>query len=77
MRIGLSEELEGKSQQRVAGENGGRFIKTSMQGRSTAARIAVVERGQIIVDEAVAVHHLDRSRDTQRTGSLYSKKIGA
>jgi hypothetical protein len=48
-----------------------------MQGRSTAARIAVVERGQIIVDEAVAVHHLDRSRDTQRTGSLYSKKIGA
>ena len=60
--------LEGEGLERVAGENGGGFAEDDVAGRLAAAKIVVVERGQVIVDEGVGVEHLQRGSELGCSG---------
>ena len=44
---------------------------------AAAAQIAVVHRRQIVVDERIGMHHLDRRRDLQRAASRHPEKLSA
>ena len=55
----LRDGLEGERLQRVARKDGGSFTEGDMARRLAAAKVVVVERGQIVVDERVGVQHLD------------------
>src|SRR5699024_3063320 len=48
-------ECEGFGLQGVSGQDGGRFIKSAVDGGLAASFIVVVHGGQIVVDEAVGV----------------------
>ncbi len=50
----------------VAGEDRGRLVEGLVAGRPAAAQIAVVHRRQIVVDQRIGVHHLDRRGDLKR-----------
>ena len=54
---------KGLGQQAVAGQNGGGFVELLVHCRPAAPQIAVVHGRQIVVDQAVAVHHFDRCAD--------------
>ena len=61
-RVGMGrlagQHVEGIGQQPVAGENGGRLVIGPVRRRPAAAQIVVVHRRQIVVHQAVAMHHL-------------------
>ncbi len=48
-----------------------------MRARPAAPEVVVVERRQVVVNETVAMHHLDRRGDAQRAGPLHPEQIGA
>ena len=62
----VGEDVEGKRQQAVAGEDGGRLVEGAVHGRLAAAQIVVVHRRQVVMDQRVAVHAFERRRDAQR-----------
>ena len=49
---------EGVGQQGVARKDGGGFIEGLVAGGAATAQIVIIHRGQIVVDEAVGMHHL-------------------
>ena len=57
----LGQEVEGARQQRVAGQDRDRLAEHHVRGRLAAAQVVVVHRGQVVVDQAVGVDHLDRA----------------
>ena len=65
MRIGIRQHLERHGQQPVAGEHRGRLVELLVASRPAAPQIAVVHRRQIVVDQRIGVHHLDRRGDLQ------------
>src|SRR5690606_18544180 len=66
MRGGIGHQLECKRQQRIAGEDGGRFVILAMQRRTAAAEIVIVHGRQIVMHEAVSVHAFDCARGAQQ-----------
>ena len=62
----LRDGLEGERLQCVAGEDRDGFAEGHVAGGLAAAQIVVVERGQIVMDQRVGVHHLDRSAEVGR-----------
>ena len=66
MGVGMRQHLEGQGQQAVARQHRGRVVELLVAGRAAAAQIAVVHRRQIVVDQRIGMHHLDRRRDLQR-----------
>ena len=63
------QDRESERLQRIADENGGRFIIGAMAGGAAAAQIIIVHRRQIIVHEAVDVNELDRRGGRIEVGS--------
>ena len=59
-RCGLGHMPEGEGEERVAGEDRGRFVEGLVDGGLAAAEVVVVHRGQVVVDQRVAVEELDR-----------------
>ncbi len=66
----LGEQLEGHGEQRVAHEDRGGLVELDVHGRTTAALVVVVHRGQVVVHERVGVHQLDRRRCGQGEGPI-------
>jgi len=59
-RVVFDEEREGVGEQGVTGKNGGGLVELFVRGGVPAAKVVVVHRGQVVVDEGVSVHALDR-----------------
>lgn len=71
----MRQDLEGEGQQPVAREHRGRFVEFLVAGRPPAPQIAVVHRREVVVDEAVGVHHLDRAGDLERAPALHREEM--
>ena len=63
--------------QRIAGEDGGRFVEGLVVGGLAAAQIVIIHGRQIVMDQAVGVHHLDGAGDAQRRGARDAELPGA
>ena len=61
-RAGVGDPLERQRQQRVAGQDRGRLAERLVVARAAAPEVVVVHRRQVVVDQRVAVHQLDRAR---------------
>ena len=55
----LSDGLEGKGLEGVAGEDGDGFAEDFVAGGLAPAKVVVIEGGQVVVDEGVGVEHFD------------------
>ena len=77
MSCGMGENFESQCQQRVAGKNGGGFIKRFVNGRTPAPQIVIVHRRQIIVNERVTMYAFKRRRSVQRRFIRHAAKPGA
>ncbi len=68
-RIGMGflarENVEGKGEQRVAGEDRGRIVIGTMQRRTAATQIVVVHRRQVVMDQRIAMHAFERGAGHQ------------
>ena len=69
MHLGARHNIEGKSQQRVAGENCGGFVESFVNGRAAAPQVVVVHRRQIVMHQRVAVQALERGAGQQSAGT--------
>lgn len=58
--VALGEQGEGVREQRIAGEERGRFVELFVRGGTAAAEVIVVHARQVVVDERVGVEALDR-----------------
>ena len=68
--------VEGKRQQAVAGEDGGRFVESLVRGRAAAPQVVVVHRREVVVRERIAVHAFDRASDHQRLRTRHAEQAG-
>ena len=62
----ISDDVEGKRQQAVAGKDGRRLVEGLVHGGLAAAQIVIVHRRQVIVDERIAVNAFEGRRHAQR-----------
>ena len=56
-----SKDFETEGKEGVTRKNGHRFAELHMARRSPAPQIVVVDRGEIVVDQAEAVNQLNRA----------------
>ena len=69
-RVGMGllvrQHFERLRQQTVAGQDGRGLVELTVDGGPAAPQVGIVHGRQIVVDEAVAVHHFDGGCGTQR-----------
>ena len=58
--------LEGQRQQAVAGQDRRRLVERLVAGRPAPPQVVVVHRRQVVVDQRIGVHHLQRAGRRQR-----------
>ena len=73
---GIDQHLEGQRQQRIAREDGGRLAELDVTGRLAAAKIVVVHGRQVVMDQGIAVHQLDRRADAQGAALGHAEHAG-
>src|SRR5947209_2380113 len=66
MRHRIGNDVECIGEQSVAGEDRRRLVEGTVRRRTAAAEIVVIHGGEIVVDERIAVDHLERRAGTQR-----------
>jgi hypothetical protein len=64
------QDLEGESEQGVAGEKGGRLIESAVKTREAPAGWAVVEARQVVMDQGEAMDELDRASGAERRSGV-------
>lgn len=72
---GPGDVLEGKCEERVAGEDSDVLPEDLVVGRFTAAEVVVVHAGEVIVDEGHGVDHLDGAGSGHRGGGGSSDEL--
>ncbi len=65
MGVGLRQHLEGIGQKPIAGEHRGRVVELLVAGRLPTPEVAVVHRRQVVVNQRIGVHELDRDGGLQ------------
>ena len=60
---------EAEGEQRVARQYGGGFVEHFMAGRAAAPEVAVVDRGQVVVNQGIGVEALHGDGGRQRVGA--------
>ena len=63
--------------QAVARKDGHRLAMGHMEGRAAAPEVVVVQRGQVVVDEAERMDHLDRRRRRQTVFKPSADRVAA
>jgi hypothetical protein len=71
------QQLERQRQQRVSRQDRGPFVEGLVHGGLTAAQIVVVHGRQVVVNERIAVHALERRRRFQRGLMCNAEQAGA
>ena len=66
MRVGVGQHPEGRGQQTVSSENRRRLVELFVARRAAAAQIAIVHRGQVVMNEGIGMDHLDRRGRSQQ-----------
>ena len=69
---GVGRHVEGVGEQTVAGEDGGRLVVGLVRRRAAAPQVVVVHRRQVVVDERVAMDHLERAGGAQHTVATWT-----
>jgi hypothetical protein len=80
----VGDGVEGEGLEGVAGEDGDGFAEEDVAGGLAAAKVVVVEGGEVVVDEGVGVEHLEGGAEVGRAfgdaeaagdhaGSLHAK----
>lgn len=64
--VALGEQGKGVREQRIAGEERGRFVELFVRGGTAAAEVVVVHARQVVVDERVGVEALNRDGSGER-----------
>ena len=73
---GIGQHLEGERLQGVAGEDGGRLVEGAVHRRLAAAEVVVVHRGQVVMDQRIAMQKLDRRAGAQRPVARAPEQAG-
>jgi hypothetical protein len=60
MGLRATENVEGKGEKAVTGQDSGRLIECLVRRRTASAEVVIVHRGQIVVCQRVAMHALQR-----------------
>src|SRR5262245_1733668 len=60
----------GESQESVTGKDGGGFTECFVASGLAAAKVVVIERGEIVVDEGVGVNELDSASGIERRSDV-------
>ena len=71
MGIFVGQHFKRLGQQRITGQNRCRLVKLLVAAGLAATQIVVIHRRQIIMDQRIAVHHLDRGRHTKGGSARY------
>ena len=66
MDLVAGDDVEGKRQQAVAGEDCGGVVGGLMQGRSAPAQVAVVHRRQVVMNQRITMDAFERCAGQQR-----------
>ena len=65
MGCGIGHHVEGVGEQAVASQNCGRLVKSAMDGGRAPAQIVVVHGGQVVMNQRIAMHQLQRAGRAQ------------
>jgi hypothetical protein len=65
-----ADNFESKSEESVAGENGGGFAEFFVASGFAATKIVVIERGKIVMNERVGVDEFDRASGMESGGDV-------
>ena len=68
------ENVEGESEQRVAGEDRGRIVIGLVRGRPAAPQIVVVHRRQIVMHQRIAMDAFERGAGHQRVLARHAEQ---
>ncbi len=68
--------VERIGQQRVAGQDRGGLVERDMGGRAAAPQVVVVHGGQVVVDQRIAMNHLERRTGPERPLALEAERPG-
>ena len=60
MRLRATENVEGKGEKAVTGQDGGRLIECLVRGRTASAQVVIVHGGQVVVRQRVAMNAFQR-----------------
>ena len=74
---GRRQQLERQGEQRVARQDAGPFVEGLVHGGLAAAQIVVVHGRQIVMNERIAVHALERRRRLHRGLGCNAEQAGA
>src|SRR5690606_24874443 len=73
---GVGQHAEGVGQQRIAGQDRGGLVIGLVDGGAAAPQRVVVHGGQVVVDERIAMHHLDGEAGRQGGGGRHGEDGG-
>ena len=68
--------LERQRQEAVPGQDRRGLVERPVAGRSAAPQVVVVHRRQVVVDQRIGVHHLQRTSRRQRRLAVAAARLG-
>ena len=71
MGILIGDHFKGLGQKRVARQDRRRLVKLLVAAWLTAAQVIIIHRWQIVMDQRIAVHHFNSSRDPKGRTARY------
>ena len=73
--LALGHQADGLGEEGVAGQDGGVLAEQLVAGRPPAAQVVVVHRRQVVVDQRVGVHQLERRGRRQQALRLLAERL--
>ena len=71
----VGQQAEGAGLQRIAGQDGGRFVEGDMGGRLAAAQGVIVHRRQVVMHQRIGVDELDGHRRRVQVFRLRAEQV--
>jgi hypothetical protein len=70
----VGENVESQRQQPVSRQDRSRLVERLVSGRAPSSKVVVVHRGQVVVDQRIAMHALDRRARAQRRHAIRAQR---
>ncbi len=77
MNLRPCDQVEGKGEQGVAGEDRGRLVEGLVHGRPPAAQVVIIHGRQVVMHQRIAMQAFERSAGQQRPGRRGAEQGGA
>ena len=76
MDLRPGQNVEGQSQQRVAGQDRGRLVEFLVHGRLAAPQVVIVHRRQVVMHQRIAMQQFERAAGQQRAVARRAEQRG-